>query len=113
MTLKTLEYIQTVDAERFVPSHALVVNDIKNLAQINIRAITAIKEKILNFCSTPVTFEMLLKKIFDAYNMSMSAQQYVLIGSTIRSYLSAMYEEKDDRKPLRLIKPNPNAAAFA
>ena len=94
MTLKTLEYIQTVDADRFVPSHAPVEADIKSLAQINIKAITDVKEKILSFCSTPVTFEMLLKKIFDVYNMSMSAQQYVLIGSTIRSYLSTMYEEK-------------------
>ena len=30
-------------------------------------------------------------KILDENGMTMSAQQYVLIGSTVRSYLSSMY----------------------
>lgn len=91
--LRTLDYIQTLEAARFVPSHASVCEDITKLAQLNAAAITSVKEKILELCSAPVTFEMLLKGIFDAYRLQMSAQQYALIGSTIRSYLSAMYEE--------------------
>lgn len=40
-----------------------------------------------------MTFEDLLKKLFDEYSMTMSAQQYVLVGSTVRSYLSSLYSE--------------------
>ena len=35
-------------------------------------------------------FETLLKQIFDEYRLNMNFEQYVLIGSTIRSYLSWM-----------------------
>lgn len=91
--LRTLDYLQTLEAARFVPSHAPVTDDITKPAQLNAAAITAVKEKILELCGVPVTFEMLLKGIFDTYRLQMSAQQYALIGSTIRSYLSAMYEE--------------------
>ena len=91
--LRTLEYLKTLKAERFVPSHAPVTADICALAERNARAITEVKERIFALCSMPVTFEALLKHIFDAYHLQMSAQQYALIGSTIRSYLSSMYEE--------------------
>ena len=34
-----------------------------------------------------------MKYIFDNYSLLMNANQYVLIGSTIKSYLSYLYEE--------------------
>ena len=80
-------------ARRFVPSHAPVTEDIEALARLNIKKITEVKERLLEMCSIPATFEKLLKKIFDQYGMKMSAQQYVLIGSTIRSYLSCLYSQ--------------------
>lgn len=94
MTLQTLEYIQTLDAVCFVPSHAPVMTDIQDLARRNAEAIVSVRRKILELCDSPITFEWLLKSIFDVYHLQMSAQQYALIGSTIRSYLSNMYEEK-------------------
>lgn len=91
-SLRTLAYVQTIPAVRFVPAHTPVVEDIKGLAERNIQAITEVKERILELCQEPISFEILLKKIFDAYELKMTAQQYVLIGSTLRSYLSGMYE---------------------
>ena len=43
-------------------------------------------------CAQPVTFEELLKGLFDHYGMAMSFQQYALIGSTVRSYLTWLQE---------------------
>ena len=93
--VKTLEYLKTVEAARFVPSHAEVTEDIRALADFNIEAIKAVKGKIAELCREPVTFERLLKGIFDEYGLSMNAGQYALIGSTLRNYLSCMKDGGD------------------
>ena len=46
------------------------------------------EEKILDICGTPCTFETVLKKLFDEYGLTMNNEQYVLVGSTVRSYLA-------------------------
>ena len=94
VALKTLSSLQALRAERFVPSHAPVMENIHGIIELNIKAISEVKRKILEICSVPITFEMLLKQIFEVYHLQMTAQQYALIGSTLRSYLSSMYEEK-------------------
>lgn len=94
VALKTLSSLQALRAERFVPSHAPVMENIHGIIERNIKAISEVKRKILEICSVPITFEMLLKQIFEVYHLQMTAQQYALIGSTLRSYLSSMYEEK-------------------
>ena len=43
-------------------------------------------DKIYNACEKEITFEEILKYIFDEYNLIMNENQYVLVGSTIRSY---------------------------
>ena len=91
--LGTLEYVKTISAKIFVPAHAPVCENIEGLADINIESIEEVKQKIIDFCRSPITFEELLKNIFDSYSLMMSAQQYVLIGSTLRSYLSSLYDE--------------------
>ena len=35
----------------------------------------------------------MFKSIFDEYSLIMNPNQYVLIGSTIKSYLSYLYDE--------------------
>ena len=45
-------------------------------------------EKIVSFCDAPLCFEDVLKQLFDAYDLSMNFEQYVLVGSTVRSYLA-------------------------
>ena len=94
VALKTLSSLQALRAERFAPSHAPVMENIHGIIELNIKAISEVKRKILEICSVPITFEMLLKQIFEVYHLQMTAQQYALIGSTLRSYLSSMYEEK-------------------
>lgn len=92
--LDSLEYVKTITANTFVPSHADVVNDISVLADINKKAILTVIEQIYSYCKTPVTMETMLKNIFDQYQMNMNAQQYVLTLATLRSYLTYLFEEK-------------------
>lgn len=86
--LNTLEQVKQMKAKWFVPAHAPATDEITELAQYNIDAVRAAGERIVSFCEEPLCFEDLLQKVFDAYELRMNAQQYVLIGSTVRSYLT-------------------------
>ena len=90
--LETLESIKKLEADIFVPAHAEPTENIAPLAQINIDKVNEIASQILDFCKEPVCFEILLQKLFSHYSLSMNAQQYVLVGSTVRSYLSWLKE---------------------
>ncbi len=91
-TVDTLEHLRSLSAARFVPAHAPVTEDIAPLADLNIRAIRAAEDKLLTVCRTPQTFEAVLRQVFDGYGLTMTAQQYVLVGSTVRSYLSSLHD---------------------
>lgn len=93
VSIATLERVKEMKAARFVPSHAPMTEDIRELAQLNIDAIAAVCEKITALCAEPMTFEALLAQLFEAYGLTMNAQQYALIGSTLRSYLSSLYTQ--------------------
>ncbi len=86
--IKTLEKVKEMEAAVFVPAHAEVTEDIADLAQYNIDKVLEIADRIVEVCGEPLCFEAVLKKMFDAYDLEMDLEQYVLVGSTIRSYLS-------------------------
>lgn len=86
--LDTLERVKTMQAEMFVPAHAAPTRDIAPLAQYNIEKVQEIAARILELCGSPMGFEELLQKLFTDYNLTMTFEQYVLVGSTVKSYLS-------------------------
>lgn len=90
--LRTLDRVEAMDAELFVPAHAGAVRDIGPLVRLNRAKVMEISEKIAEFCEAPSSFEEVLKKIFDAYALNMDFGQYALIGSTVRSYLSYLQD---------------------
>ena len=86
--IKTLEMVKTLKAEMFVPAHAQATEDISELAQYNIDKVQEIAERIVDLCKEPTYFEMILSKLFTEYALTMNFEQYVLVGSTVRSYLA-------------------------
>lgn len=86
--LNTLEKIKTLKANMFVPSHAPVTDNIIELANYNISKVAEIAEKIISICEKPINFESILQRLFFDYGLTMSFEQYALVGSTVRSYLS-------------------------
>ncbi len=86
--LDTLEKVKTMQAAAFVPAHAEVTEDIAPLAQYNIDKVLEIADHIVERCAEPVIFEELLKKLFDDYGLTLTFEQYVLVGSTVKSYLA-------------------------
>jgi len=86
--LKTLETVKSMKAKMFVPAHAPATDDITGLADVNITKVHEIADKIQSVCSEPICFENILKRLFSDYGLTMNFEQYVLVGSTVRSYLS-------------------------
>ncbi len=77
-------------ADIFVPSHADPCNDISELAEVNREKVYEIEQVIKIICDTPKTTDDIISEIFRIFNLMMTIEQYVLVGSTVRSYLSWM-----------------------
>ncbi|MCH5187416.1 MAG: MBL fold metallo-hydrolase [Oscillospiraceae bacterium] len=86
--IETLEKVKTMKAKMFVPAHAAATEDISELAQYNIDKVREIAEKIVDLCKEPLCFEVILQRLFEEYGLAMNFEQYVLVGSTVRSYLA-------------------------
>ena len=86
--LKTLEMVKTLQAKVFIPAHADPTEDIVPLAQYNIDTVFEIAEKITDICREPINMEAILQRLFTEYGLTMTFEQHVLVGSTVRSYLS-------------------------
>jgi len=86
--LATLETLDNSSADFFVPSHADICTDISDLLETNRNKVLEIAHDITNILVNQTTFEELLTEIFNKYELVMTAEQYVLIGSTVKSYLS-------------------------
>lgn len=109
--LNTLEYVKTLTPKAFVPSHAPACEDIAPLAQKNIDKVHEIAEFLLSLCNEPKCFEEILKIVFDRYSLKMNFEQYVLVGSTVRSYLSWLKDKGElsvtfDDNIMRWVKNN-------
>lgn len=86
--LDTLEKVKGLSARLFVPAHAEAAEDISALAGYNIAKVRQVAERILDLCREPLSFETILQRLFTGCGLTMDFQQYVLVGSTVRSYLS-------------------------
>lgn len=86
--LNTLNMVKNMKASIFVPAHAAVTDDITGLAEINIKKVYEIADKIIDICNEPQIFEKILQTLFNDYGLTLNFEQYVLVGSTVRSYLS-------------------------
>ena len=86
--LNTLEMVKTLTARAFVPAHAAATEDIAPLAELNIRHVESLCETVLGFCAEPRGFEEILKLSFDSCRLQLTLEQYVLVGSTVKSILA-------------------------
>lgn len=91
--LNTLEKVKRLDAKIFIPSHAPVTDDISPLVDYNIKKVGEIGDNITEICSTPKTTEEILAALFEIYSLTMNYEQYALVGSATRSYLTYLASE--------------------
>lgn len=91
--LNTLDFLNTLHGSFYIPSHGEATSDISSLISLNRGKVLEIIEKIMEFCETEKTFEEILKHMFDIYNRTININQFVLLGSVVRAYLSYLYNE--------------------
>lgn len=91
--IQTLRRVKKLEARLFVPAHAQAAEEIAGLAQYNIDKVQEIAGRICELCREPLCFEAILQRLFDAYKLTLDFEQYVLVGSTVRSYLAWLLDE--------------------
>jgi glyoxylase-like metal-dependent hydrolase (beta-lactamase superfamily II) len=91
--LETLQKLKTIDADTFIPSHGIPTSSIKKLIDINESKVAEIFSTILSFCERTVAFNQILSRVCKKYEIDLNANQYVLVSSTIKSYLSFLGEK--------------------
>jgi glyoxylase-like metal-dependent hydrolase (beta-lactamase superfamily II) len=94
--LETLAMLEAIEAEWFVPSHAEPVRDIRPLVGLNRAKIFEIAEVIVGLVQNSkngASLEDVVAEVCAHYGIVLNADQHVLVGSTIRSYLSWLCDQ--------------------
>ena len=91
--LETLDMIEDLKGTKFVPAHTPACDDMKELARVNRENVLQNIELIKDICKEGATAEQIQKEVFDRYGLVMDFNQYVLVGSTLRSYCSYMADQ--------------------
>ncbi|MBU5625982.1 MBL fold metallo-hydrolase [Oscillibacter sp. MSJ-2] len=90
--LRGLDQVERLSGRLFVPSHAPAAGDIRPLVQSNRAKVVEILKAVEELCIHGASFEEVLKGLFDRYGLAMDWNQYVLVGSTVRSCLSFLLD---------------------
>ncbi len=91
-TKESLLKIAETQADFYIPGHGQSVKEIEGLAELNLIAIIETEDMIVDELSCPKTTEEILKSVADRSSITLHLANYVLIGSTLKSYLSGLYE---------------------
>jgi len=92
---ESIKKVAETEADFYIPGHGDMVTEIEGLAELNMLAILETENLILDALkSSPKTHEEILKEVADRNGIRLGVSQFFLIGSTIRSYLTGLYEEK-------------------
>ncbi len=93
-TKESLFKIQKIVSDFYIPGHGDITDSIEGIAELNLLAILETEDMILDELKKPKTMEELLKAVADRSGITLKTSQFCLIGSTIRSYVTGLYEEK-------------------
>lgn len=92
--LAALDRLTETQAAWYLPAHAEPTEDITALRNRNRAKMGEILSLITETCAEGVCFEELLKAVFDHFELTLNLSQYVLVGSSLRSYLAYLLDEK-------------------
>lgn len=91
--IASLQRASALEGKLFIPAHAEPAADIGPLIQANLAKVQEVIGLLCELCREAATMEEILQRVFLHYGLAMDFNQYVLVGSTVRSYLSYCRDE--------------------
>ncbi len=89
----SISRIQKISASWYVPSHGRIRPDIDELAALNLSVVQDLETALLEILIRPAHYDHVLKAVCDRFGITLDCGQYALVGSTVRSFLSYLYNE--------------------
>lgn len=90
--LDSLNNLESYKDKIIVSSHLGVINNIDDLIKLNRLYVNDMIEMILDACSVKCTFDSIVEFICEKKNINLSVENYFLICSTIRSFISYLVD---------------------
>ena len=92
--LESLNFVESLDGKMVVPSHNPATTNIKPVVEFNRKTMYEIMNLLLDYLKEEHNCTECCQFIFDHYKLRISYNKYMLILSTIRSYLSYLSNSK-------------------
>ncbi|GAK50124.1 metal-dependent hydrolase, beta-lactamase superfamily [Candidatus Moduliflexus flocculans] len=89
----TLDQLQTLQAAYYAPGHGELSTEIAPLIERNRRQVQEILDALSACCAHAVSFDEILAQVCQRYDIALNPNQYVLIGSTLRSCLAYLVDK--------------------
>lgn len=90
--LDCLEHLSEIECKWVLPAHAELTDCIAELAKLNRDKMLEICSLLKSICAREKCFDDIIKEVFDLYGLELSFAQYVLVGSSLRSYLAFLLD---------------------
>ncbi|NQT60390.1 MAG: MBL fold metallo-hydrolase [Bacteroidetes bacterium] len=92
--LETINFLKSYKAALFIPSHGTKSDNIEQLADLNEKKVHEISQLICEICDNPKSPDEIIALVCAHYKLEMSAAQYVLMGSTVKSYIGYLQKQQ-------------------
>ncbi|MFW6138295.1 MAG: MBL fold metallo-hydrolase [Spirochaetota bacterium] len=92
--LATLEKLKNHSAGVFIPGHGEPSPHISFLLEVNRAKVHEISNTIMSFLARPLTEEEIFARVCTRYNIQLNSNQFVLVSSTVKSFLSYLNDQK-------------------
>ncbi len=109
--LESLKFVESLDGKLVVPSHSQATNNIKPVVEFNRNQIYKIIDILLDYLKEEHNCTECCSYVFDYFKLRITYNKYMLILSTVRSYLSYLSNSKKIKnyfKDNRLVFINEN-----
>lgn len=88
--MRTMEYLEEVEAALFIPSHAEPCTKVGPLVKRNRDALELVRGRIVEICTAPASREDILADLAGLFNIALNPPQYILTHITVSAHLSCL-----------------------
>ncbi len=92
-SLRTLKDIQTIKAKLFIPAHDEPIEDIRELAEYNIKSLKHKKELVYDLCEGK-SFEELFADVIEKLDMRLVTSKYPMYTTVVKNLLQGLVDDE-------------------